>query len=71
MSGGLSAFASDLAGLVSKYVPELIGPSGAPLAAAGVTAIQALGQVGVAAIQHEIATIVAGGSAAAAPAPAS
>ena len=62
LSGGLSEFASDLASLVTKYVPALIGPTGAPLAAAGVTAIQALGEVGVAAIQHQVATIVAGGS---------
>jgi len=71
IAGGLSAFASDLADLVAKYVPDLVGTAGGPLAAAGVTAIQALGSVGVAAIQHEIATVVAGGSAAAAPAPAS
>ncbi len=63
ISGGLSEFASDLAGLVSKYVPTLIGTAGGPLAAAAVTAIQALGQVGVAAVQHEVATIVAGGAA--------
>jgi hypothetical protein len=61
LSGGLSEFASDLAALVAKYVPSLIGTAGGPLAAAAVTAIQALGQVGVAAVQHEVATIVAGG----------
>jgi hypothetical protein len=70
MAGGLSSFAGDLAGLVSKYVPELIGPTGGPLAAAGVTALQALGQVGVAAVQHEIASLVAGVDTAATPAPA-
>jgi hypothetical protein len=61
LSGGLTEFASDLAALVAKYVPSLIGTAGGPLAAAAVTAIQALGQVGVAAVQHEVATIVAGG----------
>jgi hypothetical protein len=60
ISGGLSNFAEDLAGLVTKYVPALIGTTGGPLAAASVTAIQALGEVGVAAIQHEVATLVAG-----------
>jgi len=68
LSGGLSQFADDLAGLVTKYVPELIGTAGGPLAAASVTAIQALGQIGVAAIQHEVATIVAGPPSSAAPA---
>ena len=69
LAGGLSEFANDLASLVAKYVPALIGPAGGPLAAAGVTAIQALGEVGVAAIQHEVATIVAGGASASAAAP--
>jgi hypothetical protein len=69
ISGGLSDFADDLAALVTKYVPELIGTAGGPLAAAAVTAIQALGQVGVAAIQHEVALIVTGSSGSA-PAPA-
>jgi hypothetical protein len=67
ISGGLSAFADDLAALVAHYVPALVGTSGGPFAAAAVTALQALGQVGVAAIQHEDATIVSG---AATPAPA-
>jgi len=48
----------------AKNLPTLIGPAGSPLAAAAVTAIQALGQVGVAAVQHEVATVVAGVSAA-------
>jgi hypothetical protein len=66
ISGGLSAFADDLAALVAHYVPALVGASGGPFAAAAVTALQALGQVGVAAIQHEVATVVSGAS----PAPA-
>jgi hypothetical protein len=53
----------------AKNLPELIGTAGGPLAAAAVTAIQALGQVGVAAIQHEVALIVTGSSGSA-PAPA-
>jgi hypothetical protein len=60
ISGGLSAFADDLAALVAHYVPALVGASGGPFAAAAVTALQALGQVGVAAIQHEVATVVSG-----------
>ena len=67
IAGGLSDFAGELAGLVSKYVPTLIGTAGGPFAAAAVTAIQALGQVGVAAIQHEVATIVTGSAETAAP----
>ena len=69
ISGGLSAFADELAGLVSKYVPNLIGSAGGPLPAAAVTAIQTLGQVGVAAIQHEVATVVTGSSASGKPGP--
>jgi hypothetical protein len=64
IAGGLASFAADLATLVGRYVPSLIGPAGGPLAAAGVTAIQALGEVGVAAIQHEVATLVTGSAAA-------
>jgi hypothetical protein len=67
ISGGLSGFADELSGLVAKYVPQLVGASGGPFAAAAVTAIQALGAVGVAAIQHEVATVISG---AAAPVPA-
>lgn len=63
LAGGLSGFAGELATLMGKYVPALIGPAGGPLAAAGVTALQALGQVGVAAIQHEVATLVTGSGA--------
>ena len=67
ISGGLSEFADEVAGLVTKYVPNLIGAAGAPLSAAAVTAIQALEQVGVAAVQHQVATIITGTSANAAP----
>lgn len=67
ISGGLSEFADEVAGLVTKYVPTLIGTVGGPLAAAAVTAIQALGSVGVAAVQHEVATVVTGASPSAAP----
>jgi len=67
ISGGLSEFADEVAGLVTKYTPDLIGPAAGPLAAAAVTAIQALGAVGVAAVQHQVATIVTGASPATAP----
>jgi hypothetical protein len=67
LSGGLANFADELASLVTKYVPKLIGSAGGPLAAASVTAIQALGSVGVAAVQHEVANIVAGAPSSTAP----
>ena len=70
MSGGLSSFADELSGLVARYVPQLVGASGGPFAAAAVTAIQALGQVGIAAIQHEVATVISGAGADPAPTPA-
>lgn len=58
LSGGLSTFAEDIAAIVTKAVPALIGTAGGPLAAAEVTAIQALGSVGIAAVQHEVASII-------------
>lgn len=70
ISGGLSAFAGELSVLVGKYVPQLIGSAvGGPLGAAAITAIQALGEVGAAAVQHEVATIITGTQAATVVAP--
>jgi hypothetical protein len=67
ISGTLSAFADEASTLVQKYVTNLIGSAGNPLSAAELTAIQALGQVGQAIVQHEVGAIVvaAGGTAAA------
>ena len=62
ISGGLSQFAAEIAPLVTRYAGQLAGAAGGPLSAAAITVIQALGQVGVAAVQHEVATMVAGGS---------
>ena len=61
IAGGLSQFAAEIAPLVTKYADQLAGQGGAPLSAAAITVVQALGQVGVAAVQHEVASIVAGG----------
>jgi hypothetical protein len=69
ISGGLSDLAADIAPLVAKYAAQLAGEVGAPLSAAAVTVIQALGQVGVAAVQHEVANLVAGDPPQAAAAP--
>jgi hypothetical protein len=57
MSGELGNLAAEAAALVAKYIPQLIGATaGGPLGAAAVTAIQAIGEVGVAAIQHGVTT---------------
>jgi len=61
IADGLSQFAAEIAPLVTKYADQLAGQGGAPLSAAAITVVQALGQVGVAAVQHEVASIVAGG----------
>jgi hypothetical protein len=69
ISGQLGAYAEEAAALVQKYAPMLAGtvggPAAAALTAAGLTAVQALGQIGVGVVQHEIATFVvaAGGTA--------
>lgn len=59
MSGELGNLAVEAGALVTKYAPLLIGAAGGPLAAAAVTAIQAIGEVAVAAVQHEISTTLA------------
>jgi hypothetical protein len=59
IAGGLGSFSSELAVLIGKYAVQIAGASGGPLSAAAVTALQALTQVGVAAVQHEVAAIVA------------
>src|SRR5271170_3686290 len=51
ISGGLADFAADIAPLVTKYASQLAGGAGGPLSAAAITVVQALGQVGVAAVQ--------------------
>lgn len=69
LRGQLGAYEAEAAALIQKYAPMLAGAVGGPaagaLTAAGLTAVQALGQIGVAVVQHEIATFVvaAGGSA--------
>lgn len=59
-SGELAALAGEAAALVTKYVPRLLGATAGPLGVAGVTLLQALGSVGAAAIQHEVANVVSG-----------
>jgi hypothetical protein len=57
LSGELGNLAVEASALVSKYAPLLIGEAaGGPLGAAAVTAIQAVGDVGISAIQHAIAS---------------
>ena len=58
ISGGLGAFSAEIAVLVTKYAPILAGSVGGPLSAAAVTALQALAQIGVAAVQHEVTTVL-------------
>jgi hypothetical protein len=59
IAGGLSAFAGEVEALVDKYVPVLAGAAGGPLSAAAVTAIQALAQVGTAAVNSEVTAVIA------------
>ncbi|HKT54740.1 MAG TPA: hypothetical protein VJP88_09830 [Caulobacteraceae bacterium] len=59
LGGQLGNFAAEVETLIGKYAPLVAGASGGPLAAAGVAAIQALAQVGVAAVNSEVAAVVA------------
>lgn len=58
LAGTLSAYADEASTLLQKYATNLIGSAGNPLTAAELTAIQALGDVGKAIVQHETAAIV-------------
>jgi hypothetical protein len=62
LGGQLGNFAGEIEALIGKYAPLVAGASGGPLAAAGVAAVQALAQVGVAAVNSEIAAVVAANS---------
>lgn len=56
----LGDFGDELADLLAKYAPKLVGSAmGAAITPAGVMVIQALEQVGVAIVHHELAQFVA------------
>lgn len=59
LGGQLGSFAGEVEALIGKYAPLVAGANGGPLAAAGVAAIQALAQVGIAAVNSEVASVMA------------
>lgn len=59
LSGGLGQFATEVEGLVGKYIPLIAGAAGGPLSAAAVTAVQALIDVGTSAIKAEATSVIA------------
>lgn len=58
LSGILSAYAQEGDALLKKYLPLVTGAAGGPLSAAEMAAAQALVSVGVATVQHGMASVI-------------